>query len=162
MESKLEISEAVLLEEHQSSLSHKGRIIFVIPGLVGIMGRPTSPHFGIASLAGVARDLCGYEVNIIDMRLGYDDDYVLNVVKEFKPDYYATTTVTQGHGDVYNLIRKVKSLDKNIKVVIGGPHTSVTVKDVLNESGSDIAVIKEGEMTLKEILNEQKRRQRQI
>ena len=154
MEAKLEMqSEVVLLEGHQSSLSHKGRIIFVIPGLVGIMGRPTSPHFGIASLAGAARYLCGYEVNIIDMRLGYNDDYVLNVVKEFKPDYYATTTVTQGHGDVYNLIRKVKSLDKNIKVIIGGPHTSVTVKDVLNESGADIAVIKEGEMTLKEILN---------
>ncbi|MBS3114677.1 radical SAM protein [Candidatus Woesearchaeota archaeon] len=154
MEAKLEMkSEAVLLEKSQNSLSHKGKILFVIPGLVGIMGKPTSPHFGIASLAGVARDLCGYDVRIIDMRLGYNDDYVINAVKEFKPDYYATTTVTQGHGEVYNLIRKAKAIDSNIKVIIGGPHTSATVKEVLNESGADIAVIREGEMQLKEILN---------
>lgn len=131
---------------------HKGRILFVIPGLVGIMGKPTSPHYGIAILAGVARELCGYETKVIDMRLGYDNEHVLKVVKDFKPDVYATTSVTQGHEDVYKLNRKVKELDKNIKIIVGGPHTSVTVKDVLNESGADIAVIKEGEMQLKEIL----------
>jgi len=135
-----------------SHTDKKGKILIVIPGLVGIMAKPTSPHFGIASLAGVARDLCGFEVRIIDMRLGYDEEYVLNAVEEFKPDYYATTSVTQGHSDVYNLIRKVKDIDKNLKVIIGGPHTSVTVKSVLDESGADIAVIKEGEMQLKEIL----------
>lgn len=134
-------------------IDSKGRVLFVIPGLVGIMGKPTSPHFGIASLAGVARDLCGFQAKVIDMRLGHDDNYVLNYAKEFKPDYFATTSVTQGHSDVYNLIRKVKLLDSKIKVIIGGPHTSVTVKDVLNVSGADIAVIKEGEIQLKEILN---------
>ena len=141
--------ETVLLQESSKA---KGRILFVIPGLVGIMGKPTSPHYGMAILSGVARSLCGYDAKIIDMRLGYDDDYVLKVVKEFKPDYYATTSVTQGHEDVYELNRKVKETDKKIKIIIGGSHTSVTVKDVLNESGADIAVIKEGEMQLKEIL----------
>ena len=148
-----EIQEAVLMEKSQDSRASKGRILFVIPGLVGIMGKPTSPHFGVAQLAGVTRDLCNFDARIIDMRLGYDDEYVLDFVKEFKPDFFATTTVTQGHNDVYNLIRKVKEIDNKIKVIIGGPHTSAAVNEVLNESGADIAVIKEGEMTLKEILN---------
>lgn len=142
-------TKTILVQRHSS----KGKILFVIPGLVGIMGKPTSPHFGIASLAGVARDICGFDVKIIDMRLGYDDEYVLGYVKTHKPDYFATTSVTQGHNDVYNLIHKIKETNSNTKVIIGGPHTSVTVKDVLNESGADIAVIKEGEVTLKEILN---------
>ncbi len=153
MPDEILVQEAVLLEKPRNSQSHKGKILFVIPGLVGIMGKPTSPHFGIASLAGVARELCGFDTKIIDMRLGYDDRYVLDFVREFKPDFYATTSVTQGHSDVYSLIKKAKAIDKNMKVIIGGPHTSVTVKDVLNESGADIAVIKEGEMQLKDILS---------
>lgn len=145
------MQESILIEK--TSQQHKGKILFVIPGLVGIMGRPTSPHFGVAQLAGVARDICNFETKIIDMRLGHDDEYVLNVVKEFRPNYFATTTVTQGHNDVYSLIKKARAMDSRIKVIIGGPHTSAAIQDVLKESGADIAVIKEGEMQLKEILN---------
>lgn len=149
------IEKPALLQIHQENgqSKKKGKFLFVIPGLVGIMGKPTSPHYGVASLAGVARDICGFDTKIIDMRFGYDDNYVLDFVKKYKPDYFATTTVTQGHGDAHNLIVQVKKLDSSIKVLVGGPHTSVTVKDTLNETGADIAVIKEGEITLKEILN---------
>ncbi len=145
---KVSTEQSVLL--HAPSI--KGKILFVIPGLVGIMGKPTSPHYGIAILAGVSRDLCGYETKIIDMRFGYDDKYVIDYVKKFRPDFFATTTVTQGHDDVYVLIKEVKKLGSNIKVLIGGPHTSATIKEVLKQSGADIAVLREGEMGLKEIL----------
>ena len=73
MPDEISMQEAVLVEKPQDSQHNKGKILFVIPGLVGIMGRPTSPHFGVAQLAGVARDICHFDVKIIDMRLGHDD-----------------------------------------------------------------------------------------
>lgn len=129
------------------------RIYFIIPPEKGIVEKPTSPHLGIAYLASVLREK-KHHVGLIDMRLGYKTENMLNKVKEFNPDMVCITAVTMGYKEVYNVINMLKN--KGYKVVVGGPHVSSFRKKVLEDTKADFAVKREGEETIVRICEDDK------
>ena len=126
------------------------KLYFVIPPAKGIVEKPTSPHMGIAVLASITRN-AGHEVDLIDMRLGYDNDELIKRLEKFKPDYVCVTSVAMEHNFVYDMISILK--EKGYKVIIGGPHVSSIKKRVLDECKADLAVKGEGEQTIVKILS---------
>lgn len=108
------------------------------------------PHIGIAYLASMLKQN-KISFKILDMNLGYSDSYALEYAKTYKPDLICTTAYSHDYKKLYDLINFVKS-HYNGKIVIGGPHVSITEKEALEKSYADFAVMGEGEYTLLELI----------
>jgi len=124
------------------------KVFFVIPNIKGILAKPTSPHIGTAYLAAVLlKD--NHEVSVLDMRLGYDEEYLINKIRERGAELVCVTCVSMNYKSTYQLIDKLK--ENGFRVAIGGPHSSTLREKVLKECKADFAVKGEAENTLVEI-----------
>jgi radical SAM superfamily enzyme YgiQ (UPF0313 family) len=108
------------------------------------------PHVGIAYLASMLKQN-EISYKILDMNLGYSRLHALEYVKAYKPDVICTTTYSYGYKKVYDLIDFIRPHYSG-KIVIGGPHVSITGKEVLEKSSADFAIMGEGEYTLLELI----------
>ena len=81
------------------------------------------------------------------------DEITKDEIKRFKPDIVGITSTTATFFDVKNnLLNSIRSIDKNIKIVLGGPHASALPEEILSKySDIDIICRGEGEITLLEI-----------
>lgn len=117
---------------------------------------------GIFSIAAVL-EKNGIPVTLFDA-LVYDDgrdpgiwgaswDRIERAVIEAAPDVVGITNqFSQQRHHAVEAARRVKSLDPNIKVIIGGPHASARPGDFLTKGFFDLAVVGEGEETILDIL----------
>ena len=126
------------------------KLFLIIPDIKGVVSKPTSPHIGSAYLAAVLLKN-GHNVRLLDMRFGYKYSYLLGKLKEFKPDFVGITSTSVGHKKACELIENLKR--DSFKVLIGGPHASVMLKNVLEETRADFAIRGEGEDTIIDFLN---------
>ncbi len=123
-------------------------------------GRPSESFYieremaseGIGRIATYTK-LYGHEIKIVDMAT-YRVDFtkLINIIKEFKPDIVGITSSTFNILSAYETARKVKSVSKNIFVVIGGAHATALPELTLAECNEiDSVVVGEGEVALKKI-----------
>ena len=124
------------------------KVFFIIPNVKGILARPTSPHIGTAYLVAVLLEH-NHNVSVLDMRLGYNEEYLINKLKEFGPELVCVTCVSMHYKATYQIIDKLK--ENGFRVAIGGPHPSTIKEKVLKECKADFAVKGEAENTLVEI-----------
>jgi len=75
----------------------------------------------------------------------YTEEPSIAVLKRFKPDVVALTSITENYNQAKLYAQIVKRFDTNIRVIIGGAHISA-VPNTLS-SDMDIGVIGEGEQT---------------
>lgn len=76
-----------------------------------------------------------------------------NTIKEHHPSVVGITAKSQNFTSACIVAGIVKSIDKNILVIVGGPHASIAKNEVLKDPMIDISVIGEGEETLVDILD---------
>lgn len=69
----------------------------------------------------------------------------------FKPEVIGLTCNTFNRGNVRLMIRFIRRIDKNIKIVVGGVHASFCYEQILKQYGADAVVVGEGEYKLKEL-----------
>jgi len=69
----------------------------------------------------------------------------------FKPNVVGLTCSSFNRGSVRKMIKLVKSIDKNIVIILGGVHASYCYDQMLNIYDADYVVIGEGETTLHEL-----------
>lgn len=100
----------------------------------------------------------GYNEERIDknnITFGLSLEELKNKIEDYKPDVVGVSCLMtiQKHNtiDVCNLI---KSIDKNIKVVVGGAHPSNFPNEMLSEDSIDCVVIGEGERAMYEIVRD--------
>jgi len=121
---------------------------------------------GLAYVAAVLEE--NHEVSIIDAPaegwknlqvnkskyyLGLRYDEIAYKVKRFSPDIVGITVpFTQGSESAFEVAKVVKGIDRNIIVILGGPHASVRPIDCLKREGVDFVVIGEGEHTIAELI----------
>lgn len=126
------------------------RVFLIIPDVKGVVLKPTSPHIGTAYLAAVLLKN-KHEVKLLDMRFGYRYSYLLRILEKFKPDFVGVTSTSVEHKKAYRLIENLKK--SGFKVIIGGPHASVMLKKILEDTKTDYAIKGEGEETIIDFLN---------
>lgn len=119
------------------------KIVFLNPGFP-YKGKDKFP-VGLAYLAGVAKQFG--EVFIIDENLRR---FSASDIKKIKPDYVGITSTTPSFARASQIAKEIKSLDNEIKIIMGGTHVSFRTEDVLNTV--DVVIRGEGEEILKEIL----------
>ncbi|MFQ5753058.1 MAG: B12-binding domain-containing radical SAM protein, partial [bacterium] len=93
-------------------------------------------------------------VNIIDEQIHPLDDGNLSdlIMVLQKPRIIGISVLTLNCGRAYELADKIKRIDQESTIILGGIHPTVVSEDVLSNNGVDITVRGEGEETLKELI----------
>ncbi len=115
----------------------------------GIKGSEwVTPPLGLAYLASVIDE---HKIKIVDME--QEDREIEDITKEFNPDIVGLTSSTPTINQAYCILEKVKKINPNIITIIGGCHVSVFPYETIQRKEIDIVIKGEGEITIKEILN---------
>lgn len=114
----------------------------------------TEPSFGLVCLAAVAQD-AGASVTIVEASSeNLSVEQTLDKILKFEPDLVGMTATTAGIVAAGSLAQGLKDARSRIINLIGGCHvTALPEETLLNFRGFDVAVLGEGEETLKEILH---------
>jgi len=113
------------------------------------------PPIGLLYISSAIRQTFGsqYEIKILDSGI---DDFSLNDLKlcleEFQPGFIGLSTLSCETDLMQDIASISKSVIKDCKVIVGGPHATVAAAALLSDPNIDIAVIGEGENTIVELL----------
>jgi anaerobic magnesium-protoporphyrin IX monomethyl ester cyclase len=112
-----------------------------------------SPPLGLAFIAA-ALEQAGCDVKLLDFVVyPYSTEALEKTIKEFKPDFVGTTSVTMSFYNGAAVIKDVKRINPDILTVMGGPHVSFYVRETLETLPElDFIVIGEGEKTVVELV----------
>jgi anaerobic magnesium-protoporphyrin IX monomethyl ester cyclase len=107
---------------------------------------------GIYYLAAYVRK-AGHEVHVIDgeaheMTIAS----VVAKIQECRPDIVGISSTTVAFNRALETAREIKTQLPEIPVVVGGPHVTAALEDVLRHPEFDYAVYGEGEETIKDLL----------
>lgn len=95
----------------------------------------------------------GHHVRILDLRVSDCPDTDLkNAMTEFRPDVAGVGLMTIESDFAFATAAKIKTLNKDIPVVFGGPHCAHEPRFILHDPNVDFMVIGEGERTIVELL----------
>ena len=113
-----------------------------------------SPHSSLSpplGLAYIASSLLqeGYEVTAVDFNIsGLNLRRVDRIVKRNRPVIVGISSHTETYPNALKIARRIKSVDEDVKIVMGGPHPTVLPEQVLKEESVDFVVVGEGERTM--------------
>jgi anaerobic magnesium-protoporphyrin IX monomethyl ester cyclase len=124
------------------------KIGLIDPGSKKVMANESFPHLGFAFIAAVLED-CGHKIEILDASLGGEKEF-----QRFLNDGYdliglSATSFT--FNQVLEIARKIKAINRDIIIVIGGSHVSIAMRATLDSPHVDYAVYGEGELTMLEL-----------
>jgi radical SAM superfamily enzyme YgiQ (UPF0313 family) len=110
---------------------------------------------GALVLIGTMLNNIGHNIKIIHMasdKIGYSE--FKDITIDFKPDIIGITMNTYQTKSAKEISKIVKEVNKNILVVVGGPHPSALKLQIFNDfPWVDVIVVGEGEHTFLEIVN---------
>ncbi len=124
------------------------------------VGMPVGPLSVAASL-----EKAGHTVMMFDSLVysGESDDpnhfgasfqHIEQVVRDFHPDIVGVTNLFSTQmSKAFAVTDLIKKVDKNIKVVVGGPHATAVPQDFLASQSIDMVVVGEGELTVLDIVD---------
>ncbi len=116
--------------------------------------RGYNPPLGLLYVAAYLERFTEYSVEVLDTQveeLSYRE--IKDIIREKQPDVVGITAMTLTLVDVVKTIKLIKNVDKNIKVVLGGPHVYIFPNETINLEGVDYLVLGEGEEVFKDLLN---------
>lgn len=94
------------------------------------------------------------DISILDcegLRLKYTE--IENRIRELKPDIIGITIPTPAFVQGLEVSRIAKRVNKDIKIIVGGPHPTAFPMETTGEETIDISVYGEGELTFIEIVD---------
>ena len=98
---------------------------------------------GIGYIASVL-EKAGYEVKAVDAyQMSWGN--LGKILKDYAPDIVGISCLTDQRASIYRVIRMVKSLNKEIRIVLGGTHATLMHEQMLNHFPVDAVVLGEGE-----------------
>jgi anaerobic magnesium-protoporphyrin IX monomethyl ester cyclase len=116
--------------------------------------RGCNPFLGLLYIGGYLEKYTDHDIAIIDSqveKLSYRS--LASRICSLKPDVVGLTAMTLTLIDVIKTINIVKELDKNTKIVLGGPHVHLFPNETIKLENVDYLVLGEGEEAFKELLD---------
>jgi len=111
------------------------------------------PPLGLAYIAAALKQN-GIVVSLIEARTqSLSHDEVIQKVEKEKPQFVGITAITPRIDSALYLAEKVKEIDPNIRVILGGPHIHFEHKNIINDDFVDFCVRGEGEITVLELID---------
>ena len=116
--------------------------------------RGCNPPLGLLYIAAYLEKYANHEIKIIDAELEkLDYDSLASRIAAIKPDVVGITAVTMLLVDVLKTAGTVKKINKDIRVILGGPHAHLFPNETINSENIDYLVLGEGEEVFKELLD---------
>jgi len=110
-----------------------------------------TPIEGVSSIATVAK-LAGWDVKIRDLRIGEElEDACADAAK--RGGVVAMPTFIDAFPVTHKALARVRELNPNVPIVIGGALVSSLPEPLINGLQADYAVLREGEATLLDLLD---------
>lgn len=122
------------------------RILLIDPGTKDMNDYPP---LGIGYVAA-ALENDGNQIEVLDMAVSDQKDISKLYLSNFELAGIRATSFTFNRA--LDIIKQIKLLNKNVVTVIGGPHTSIALGDVLKYASIDYAIYGEGEKTMAELV----------
>lgn len=134
-------------------------VLVLTPARPGERRKFTAPPLGLLYLGSYLKNL-GHQVTIIDADIeGYTLDELAKKIVAKKADLVGITVMTPFIANILNLSKKIKILNPEAKICLGGIHITATGQESMEESKYvDFLVIGEGEHTLAELLEALKKK----
>lgn len=116
-----------------------------------------SPPFGLLYL-GAVLERASHKVEVIEFNsynnknLDSEEEELIKEIINKKPDLIGITCMTAYAKIVKKLISSLKKAEKEIPLVVGGPHATALPEDMLN-AGADIVILGEGESTILRVID---------
>jgi len=131
------------------------KVMFIQPR--AYLGQTTGPPLGFGYLAACLEDV-GHKVKILDAPiLNLRKRKIKKEIRQFDPDVVGVSSVTHNIGNALSLVEMAKENNPNCMTILGGPHATMTTKEILSENPYvDFIVRGEGEKTLVELLEKTK------
>lgn len=128
------------------------KILFINSSLR--LGSPTKYlPVGIASVMTYVHEQ-GYKFDLFDIDINdYDDEYVENFLAEHEYDVILAGSIATHYKWMKWLCRTIKKHHRKTKIIIGNSVAGSIPEVFLRNSGADVAVIGEGEMTAAAVLD---------
>src|SRR3989339_961385 len=102
----------------------------------------------IAETLSMRGELC----DVVDLGLGYSEDYLLKRIADYKPDAIGISMMTFRYEYLYSVLNRIKKSFHNITIIAGGPHVTAWKAKVLHQCPSiDFGICGEGEFTVTEL-----------
>jgi len=116
-------------------------------------GADTHPPLGLLYVAAMLQKE-GHEVSVIDNEdLCLTREQLKERIRNARPDVVGMTAYTAKYDSFVDNARIIKSIDRRIPVILGGPHPSTLPVETLNEVPEiDYLILGEGELTTPELL----------
>jgi len=111
------------------------------------------PPLGLLYVAAYAEKNTDHEIEVLDTQvenIGYDK--LGERIQRANPDVVGIQSMTFTQVDVIKTARIVKDIDKDIKVVLGGPHPHIFPDETITLPEVDYLVLGEGEIAFTELL----------
>ncbi len=128
-------------------MSDKQRVLLIRPhrnnATLSLM-----PPLGSMYLAAYLRRRGDVDVRIIDMapaKMAYED--MGREIRDYRPDWLGISALTFESEGMTQVAAIAKQVQPDLPVVVGGPHPSAYVEQVMTDPNIDYAVIGEGEVT---------------
>ncbi len=115
--------------------------------------RGCNPPLGILYIAAFLEKHTNHEIVIIDCqveKIGYNS--LGQRIQSINPDIAGITAMTMTLIDVIKTVNLVKKINRNIKVVLGGPHVNLYPEETIRLGNVDYLVLGEGEEVFKDLL----------
>lgn len=130
----------------------KTKVLLVKSRSVVAKNTGATPPLGLLYMAAYLRKTLGAEVMIVDALLEKNPlSSIRRAAREFNPDIAGISALTAEFFLAREMARALKAGNRNLPVIIGGPHASCEPESVLEGGDFDAAVIGEGEETFSEL-----------
>ena len=156
------------------------RVLLIAPPFYRLMGSHYNGlHLGIAYIAAVLKEhghnIAVYNADYFDTADYLDQKQLLNnsssykailndfsdpiwdeirkAISSFTPDFVGITMMTANYKAARNIARLAKVLNRDTKIVVGGPHPTLDPEGTLAEAEFDYVIRGEGEYTMLELVN---------
>ena len=107
-----------------------------------------APPLGLAYIASVLLE-DGHDVSAVDLNIsGLNLRRLHSIITGEGPRLVGISTHTETYPNGLTIAERVKELDPNITVVMGGPHPTILPEQVLKQDAVDFVVVGEGEGTI--------------
>jgi anaerobic magnesium-protoporphyrin IX monomethyl ester cyclase len=111
--------------------------------------RGYNPPLGLLYLASYIKEFTQHDVKVLDTQVEeLNFDQIKQEIQDYNPDVVGMTTMSFTISDCLTVAELAKEVNKEIKVVFGGPHPHIFPKETINLPNVDFLTIGEGESTI--------------
>jgi len=116
--------------------------------------RGLNPPLGLLYLAAYIKQYSNHQVEVFDSAAeGISHASLAEVISKKKPDVTGITAMTFTMIDVIKAANTIRSVSKEIKVALGGPHPSIYPQETASLKEVDFVVSGEGEKIFLDLVN---------